>query len=150
MHKLSVPSNMWSICTGSVFPITAICSHYCADSQNIPQIHGSTRATVISAGKEKHGDYLKVLILSDQLLPGKNLISLDAFKAVLSLFILKNKALQLTSALSLNAPLTTQQAINDQGKVRDNGLFREHRFQYLTEVTTLPKRSTQTTKYIRN
>lgn len=30
---------------------------------------------------------LKVLILSDQLLPGKNLISLDAFKAVLSLFI---------------------------------------------------------------
>lgn len=105
-------------------------SYYCADSQKkILQIHGSTRATVILTGKEKHGDYLEVLILSDQLLPGKNLISLDAFKAVLSLFILKNKALQLTSALSLNALLTTQQAINDQWKLRDNGLFREHGFQ---------------------
>lgn len=48
---------------------------------------------VILTGKEQCGDYLKVLILSDQLFPGKNLISLDAFKAVLSLFILTNKAL---------------------------------------------------------
>lgn len=47
---------------------------------------------VISTGKKHCGDYLKVLILSDKLLPGKNLISLDAFKAVLSLFILRNKA----------------------------------------------------------
>ena len=64
---------------------------------------------MILTGKEKHGDYLKVLILSDQLLPGKNLISLDAFKAVLSLFILKNKVLQLTSALSLNAQVCVKE-----------------------------------------
>lgn len=33
--------------------------------------------------------YLKILILPDQLLPGKDLIGLDALKAVPSLFILK-------------------------------------------------------------
>lgn len=36
-------------------------------------------------------NYLKILILPDQLLPGKDLIGLDALKAVLSLFILKKK-----------------------------------------------------------
>lgn len=71
------------------------------------RIHRSTRHIVILTGKEQCGDYLKVLILSDQLLPGKNLISLDAFKAVLSLFILRNKVLQLTSALPLAAAFTT-------------------------------------------
>lgn len=51
-------------------------------------------------------NYLQVLILSDQLLPGKNLISLDAFKAVLSLFILKNKVEQFTRAPSFAASFT--------------------------------------------
>lgn len=36
-------------------------------------------------------NYLKILILPDQLLPGKDLIGLDALKAVPSLFILKKK-----------------------------------------------------------
>lgn len=58
---------------------------------------GDTRAhrgqleILISQLARTRGRYLQVLILSDQLLPGKNLISLDAFKAVLSLFILGNK-----------------------------------------------------------
>lgn len=34
-------------------------------------------------------NYLKILILPDQLLPGKDLIGLDALKAVPSLFILE-------------------------------------------------------------
>lgn len=53
------------------------------------RIHNQLEA--VRSEQEQGGDYLKVLILSDQLLPGKNLISLDAFKAVLSLFILRNK-----------------------------------------------------------
>jgi len=76
--------------------------------------HRPSRDTAISTGKEQRGDYLQVLILSDQLLPGKNLISLDAFKAVLGLFILRNKAPQLTPALSLAALFNAEQAINDQ------------------------------------
>lgn len=35
-------------------------------------------------------NYLKILILPDQLLPGKDLIGLDALKAMPSLFILKH------------------------------------------------------------
>lgn len=43
-------------------------------------------------GEGESGDYLEILILADQLFPGEDLISLDAFKAVLSLFILRNTA----------------------------------------------------------
>lgn len=80
--------------------------------------HRSQLEIPISQPARTCGGYLQVLILSDQLLPGKNLISLDAFKAVLSLFILGNKAVQLTAALSLPAASTAAQAIDDHQKAQ--------------------------------